>query len=131
MMVKKPEWFGIEDATLAPRITFLLVGIWWFGFAQIAYKKLPNNIYNHKPEKDYIWKGFRELKIVAKDLVNYPQLRTFLISFFFYSIGVQTIILMAGIFGSKEEILEWVKDYKKHVKSQNRCLETIRINITE
>ena len=102
IMVQKPEWFGIIDPSLAPRITFVLVGIWWFGFAQITYRKLPNNVFNHKPEKDYILKGFRELKIVAKDLVHYPQLRTFLISFFFYSIGVQTIILMAGIFGSKE-----------------------------
>jgi len=102
MMVQKPEWFGITDVTLAPRITFLIVGVWWLGFAQITYRKLPNNIYNHKPQKDYILKGFRELKIVAKDLINYPQLRTFLISFFFYSVGVQTIILMAGIFGSKE-----------------------------
>ena len=102
IMVQKPEWFGIIDPSLAPRITFVLVGIWWFGFAQITYRKLPNNVFNHKPEKDYILKGFRELKIVAKDLVHYPQLRTFLISFFFYSIGVQTIILMAGIFWSKE-----------------------------
>ena len=102
IMVEKPEWFGITDPTIAPRITFILVGIWWFGFAQITYRKLPNNVYNHKPKKDYILKGFRELQIVAKDLVNYPQLRTFLISFFFYSVGVQTIILMAGIFGSKE-----------------------------
>jgi len=102
LMVEMPEWFGITDPTLAPRITFVLVGIWWFGFAQITYRKLPNNVYNHKPKKDYILKGFRELQIVAKDLVNYPQLRTFLISFFFYSVGVQTIILMAGIFGSKE-----------------------------
>ncbi|MBE9490236.1 MAG: MFS transporter [Bacteroidetes bacterium] len=102
IMVQKPEWFGITDATLAPRITFLIVGVWWLGFAQITYRKLPNNVYSHKPKKDYILKGFRELKIVAKDLVNYPQLRTFLISFFFYSVGVQTIILMAGIFGSKE-----------------------------
>ena len=102
IMVEKPEWFSISDPTLAPRITFVLVGIWWFGFAQITYRKLPNNVYNHKPKKDYILQGFRELQIVAKDLVNYPQLRTFLISFFFYSVGVQTIILMAGIFGSKE-----------------------------
>lgn len=102
MMVQKPEWFGISDPALAPRITFVLVGLWWLGFAQITYRKLPNNVYSHKPKKDYILKGFRELKIVAKDLVNYPQLRTFLISFFFYSVGVQTIILMAGIFGSKE-----------------------------
>ncbi|MEJ2112939.1 MAG: MFS transporter, partial [Flavobacteriaceae bacterium] len=68
----------------------------------ITYKRLPNNIYNRKPEKDYIWKGFRELKIVSKELVNYPQLRTFLISFFFFSVGAQTIIYMAGIFGSDE-----------------------------
>ncbi len=101
-MVQKPEWFGITDATFAPRITFVLVGLWWLGFAQITYRKLPNNVYNHKPKKDYILKGFKELQIVAKDLVNYPQLKIFLISFFFFSIGVQTIILMAGIFGSKE-----------------------------
>lgn len=102
IMVQKPELFGITDATLAPRITFLIVGLWWLGFAQITYRRLPNNVYNKKPEKDYIWKGFRELKLVTKDLVNYPQLKIFLISFFFFSIGVQTIVLMAGIFGSKE-----------------------------
>lgn len=102
MMVEKPEWFGIEDPSLAPRITFLLVGIWWLGFAQITYRYLPNNLYNRKPEKDYIWKGFRELKLVLIEIKNYPQLKRFLISFFFFSIGVQTIILMAGIFGSRE-----------------------------
>ena len=102
VMIEKWEMFGFSDKGFASRITFVLVGLWWLGFAQITYKKLPNNIFNHKPEKDYILKGFRELKIVAKDLVNYPQLRTFLISFFFFSVGVQTIILMAGIFGSQE-----------------------------
>tara|TARA_B110000090_G_scaffold29941_1_gene31409 strand:+ start:2720 stop:4033 length:1314 start_codon:yes stop_codon:yes gene_type:complete len=102
MMVQKPEWFGITDPSLAPRITFLLVGIWWLGFAQITYKRLPNNIFNHKPEKDYIWKGLRELRIVLKELVDLPQLKYFLVSFFFFSVGVQTMVLMAGIFGSQE-----------------------------
>ena len=102
VMVEKPDWFGITDPTLAPRITFLLVGIWWLGFAQFTYRRLPNNIYNHKPEKDFIWKGLKELKIVFKELVNYPQLKYFLVSFFCFSVGVQTIVLMAGIFGSKE-----------------------------
>ena len=102
VMVQKPEWFGILDPSLAPRITFLLVGIWWFGFAQITYRRLPNDIYNRKPEKDYIWKGVRELRLVLRELKNLPQLRYFLISFFLFSVGVQTIVLMAGIFGSKE-----------------------------
>ena len=102
VMVQKPDWFGITDPTLAPRITFLLVGAWWLGFAQITYKRLPNNIFNHKPEKDYIWKGIRELRIVLKELEGLPQLKYFLISFFLFSVGVQTMVLMAGIFGSQE-----------------------------
>lgn len=102
IMVEKPEWFGITDPTLAPRITFLLVGVWWLGFAQFTYRRLPNNVFDRKPEKDFIWKGLKELKIVLKELVNYPQLKYFLVSFFCFSVGVQTIVLMAGIFGSKE-----------------------------
>ena len=67
-----------------------------------TFKKLPDDVYNKKPDEDYIWKGFRELKIVAKEVVNYPTLKRFLISFFLLSVGVQTIILLATIFGSTE-----------------------------
>ena len=102
VLIQKPDLFGITDPTFAPRITFVLVGIWWLGFAQFTYKRLPNNIFNHKPDKDYIWKGFLELRLVLKSLKEHAQLKFFLISFFFMSVGVQTIILMAGIFGSKE-----------------------------
>ena len=102
VLIQKPDWFGITDPTFAPRITFVLVGIWWLGFAQFTYKRLPNNIFNHKPDKDYIWKGFLELRLVLNSLKEHAQLKFFLISFFFMSVGVQTIILMAGIFGSKE-----------------------------
>jgi UMF1 family MFS transporter len=101
VLIEGHELFGMTKG-LATRVSFIIVGIWWLGFAQITYKRLPNNVYDHKPDKDYLWKGFKELKIVANDLVNYPQLRTFLVSFFFFSVGVQTIIYMAGIFGSKE-----------------------------
>jgi len=102
VMVNKPELFGLPNAGFASRITFLLVGVWWLGFAQITYKFLPNNVYNRKPEKDYIWKGVRELRIIGKELMQHPELKFFLASFFTFSVGVQTIILMAGIFGSKE-----------------------------
>jgi UMF1 family MFS transporter len=102
VMVNKPELFGISDAGMASRITFLLVGIWWFGFAQITYRRLPNNVYNRKPKKDFIWKGLKELKVVAKEVLKHNELKFFLAAFFMFSVGVQTIILMAGIFGSKE-----------------------------
>ena len=107
IMIQKPDLFGIS-ASLASRLSFVMVGLWWLGFAQITFKKLPDDIYNKKPEKDYIWKGFRELKIVAKEVVNYPTLKRFLISFFLLSVGVQTIILLATIFGSTELGLETI-----------------------
>ena len=101
IMIQMPDLFGITTA-MASRISFVLVGAWWIGFAQITFKRLPDDIYNKQPDKDYIWKGFRELKVVAKEVMNYPTLKRFLISFFLLSIGVQTIILMAAIFGSTE-----------------------------
>ncbi|SEB54407.1 MFS transporter, UMF1 family [Tenacibaculum sp. MAR_2009_124] len=91
-----------EDKLTMMRYSFVLVGIWWVGFAYFTFHKLPDNIYNRKPESDYIWKGFRELKLVFSELKSYPYLRKFLASFFLLSIGVQTIILTATIFGSKE-----------------------------
>ena len=51
-------------------------------------------------------KRFAELKKVLAELKHQPSLKVFLISFFLFSVGVQTIILMAGIFGSKELKLE-------------------------
>jgi len=101
-MVMKPEWYGISDPTLPARISFLSVGIWWMSFAQVTFYHLPNNVYNKKPRKDFIFKGIRELAEVLKSLKNHPYLKQFLTAFFFYSIGVQTIILFAGIYGKIE-----------------------------
>ena len=101
IMILKHDLFGITEA-FASRISFLMVGLWWIGFAQITFKILPDNTFQKKPEKDYIWKGFRELKIVWNEIKNYPTLRGFLVAFFLLSIGVQTIILLATIFGSTE-----------------------------
>ena len=102
LMIMKPELFGITDATLPPRISFLMVGIWWIGFAQITFYYLPNNVFHKKPEKDFIFKGIKELKEVVKNLKQHSDLKQFLIAFFLYSIGVQTLILLAGIYGKKE-----------------------------
>jgi len=101
-MVMKPEWFGISDPSLPARISFLSVGIWWMGFAQVTFNYLPNNVFHKKPEKDYIFKGLRELKVVSKSINRQTNLKQFLTAFFLYSIGVQTVILLAGLFGKKE-----------------------------
>lgn len=101
-MVMMPEMYGISDASLPARISFLSVGIWWIGFAQVTFYYLPNNVFHKKPEKDYIFKGLRELKVVWQSLKGLKILKQFLTAFFLYSIGVQTVILLAGLFGKKE-----------------------------
>ncbi len=87
------------------RISFLLVGIWWVGFSQLTYRVLPNNVYNKKPEPGYIWRGFRELKVVFQEFRKTNRLKKYLRSFFFFNTGVQTVMLMATVFAAKA--IEW------------------------
>jgi UMF1 family MFS transporter len=101
-MVMMPECYGISDGSLPARISFLSVGIWWIGFAQITFYHLPNNIFQKEPENNYIFKGLRELKVVLNNLKDLKGLKQFLLAFFLYSIGVQSVILLAGLFGKKE-----------------------------
>lgn len=107
ILIQMPEKFGITTG-MASRISFVMVGVWWIGFAQRTLKKLPSNVYNKKSGNDYIWKGFKELKLVIKELNSYSNLKRFLVAFFLLSVGVQTIILLATIFGSTELGLQTV-----------------------
>ena len=102
LIIQMPHTFGLSDAGQASRISFLMVGAWWALFAQYTFKHLPDNPYHHKPDEHYIWQGYRELGKVLKQLGELPSLRRFLYSFFFYSVGVQTVIYVAGLFGDEE-----------------------------
>ena len=92
--------FGFYDKQFGSQLSFVLVGLWWLGFAQITYAKLPDSEKSTLPKGNHFIKGIQEIKKVAKELFAYRELKLFLISFFLLSIGVQTIILMAGIFGT-------------------------------
>jgi UMF1 family MFS transporter len=100
LVLIESEVFGLYDKQFGSQISFVLVGLWWLGFAQITYAKLPDDEKNELPKDNYFTKGIREIQKVAKELFAYRELKIFLISFFLLSIGVQTIILMAGIFGT-------------------------------
>lgn len=96
------RWFGVEDDSFFPRLSFLLTGIWWLGFAQIAFNRLPKGIYGRKTVGHSILNGYHELIKVFRELRLHPKLRMFLFSFFFYAMGVQTVMFMAASFGEKE-----------------------------
>lgn len=90
------------DKTSGPLITFLLVGIWWMGFAQITFKWLPKgNGASEKQGTNFLTSGFKELAKVWKQVMKLSVLNWYLAAFFFYSMGVQTVMLAATMFGSK------------------------------
>src|SRR5450432_874282 len=104
VFVFKPGWFGMQgDATMPARFSFLLVGVWWFGFAQITLNTMPKGTpAAFRPEKNILANGFIKLKKVFTQLKTLPILKRFLLAFFFYNMGVQTIMLVATLFGSKQ-----------------------------
>jgi UMF1 family MFS transporter len=94
--------FGM-DAGMPVRLTFLLVGLWWIGFAQITFIRLPASkatIQQHTGSA--LSEGFKEIRKVFAQVKNMPVLKRFLRGFFFYSMGVQTVMMAATIFGSQE-----------------------------
>ncbi len=97
-----PHWIGAEDDGFVPRLAFLLTGLWWVGFAQITFRRLPMGIYPGKASGDRWLNGYRELQKVWRCLGANKYLRTFLFGFFFYIMGVQTVMFMASSFGEKE-----------------------------
>ena len=104
-IIVKPGWFGLDgsDTTLGVRISFLLTGLWWFGFAQLALRVLPlPSLKERQAKKNVLTNGFHELSIVFKQLKQLKILRRFLLSFFLYSMGVQTVMLVAAGFSKKE-----------------------------
>jgi len=90
------------DNTSGPLFTFLLVGIWWIGFAQIPFAYLPQGGTNpQKSKANFLTSGFKELKKVLKQVLKIGVMNWFLVAFFLYSMGVQTVMLVASMFGSK------------------------------
>jgi UMF1 family MFS transporter len=86
------------DQLSGPRFTFLLVGLWWISFAQVSFLGLPSGARKAKPA-NFLTAGFRELRKVWMQLKQMSVLRWFLGSYFFYNMGVQTVMLVATLFG--------------------------------
>lgn len=96
------EALGVEDENFLPRVAFFTTGLWWFGFSHIAFARLPKGIYGVKSENHWLMHGYLELVKVWKSLNKEKLMRTFLFAFFFYIMGVQTVMFMAASFGEKE-----------------------------
>lgn len=101
ILIIKNDIFKITQGT-ASKLSFLLVGIWWFGFGLYAIYRLPNNIKKQIPNTNIFISAYKELFGVLKILKNNTVVKYFILSFFFFNMGVQTVMLAATIYGKNE-----------------------------
>jgi UMF1 family MFS transporter len=106
VLIMNASYLGITTGR-ASQISFLSVGIWWFVFAQYTFYHLPKtdraivgvNVFKN---------SFEEIKKVFLQVRDLPLLKRFLYGFFFYNMGVQTVMYLAPIFA--EEVIKVESD---------------------
>lgn len=112
IMISNPGMFGIPnlasgkpDVAFATRMSFLLAGLWWMGFARITFAGLPSHTRARSSDTGALLShGYRELRGVLQQLMQPAQarIRLFLIGFFFCALGYMTVIYLATFFGKDE-----------------------------
>jgi UMF1 family MFS transporter len=110
LMIQLPTWFGFTPEmirqNLPVRVSFVLVGVWWLVFAEWAFAYLPSRgVPTSLPtagKRNIFTQGYVELIKAGKALLGVGKLRTFIFSFFFYNMGLMTIMGLATVFGKEE-----------------------------
>ncbi len=101
--IMKPEWFGLPDAEIATRLSFLSVAIWWAVFSIPIFRWVPEPPFVQRPGESTnpIRAGFQRLGRTFGEIRRYRELFKYLIAFWLYNDGIGTIITMAVIFGAE------------------------------
>jgi UMF1 family MFS transporter len=104
LMIMKPDLFGIAaDSSLPARISFVTVFLWWIGFSQITFSRLPRYTFRQRLTRESVWtNGYKELRLVFNQIRKSYRLSMYLTGFFFLMMGVLTTMFMAVTYGEKE-----------------------------
>ena len=102
-LILKPQLIGLapDARDTATRISFVAVGLWWLGFAQYAFARLPKDVSTPMPPS-WLRNGYREIARTWRAVRSQPSIVRFLSAFFFYSAGVQTVLFLASTFAETE-----------------------------
>jgi MFS transporter, UMF1 family len=100
VMILNFKELGFTDVSVPTRIAFLMVGVWWLGFAQIPRLRLPAD--SKTPlSMAAVSSGWAEFKSVFETVKTNKNLKNYLLSYFFFDAGVQCVLFMATIFAAK------------------------------
>ena len=106
LMIQKPELFGLSDGSLPARISFITVGLWWAGFSQITFIRLPSNSFRREVTDSFLKKGYQQFQSAYGQIKELSHMKRYVLAFFFYNAGAQAVIYLASLFGAKELQME-------------------------
>ena len=102
IMFLYPNWFGLEDQIEAVLWSFMSVALWWLIFSLPIYLnvKEPTQSSSSKSVNRIVTEAFSSLINTARSIKEYKSAVIFLLAYFLYMDGVDTIIRMATSYGS-------------------------------
>ena len=100
VMTLQPAIFGLADAGEAVRWSFVSVALWWGAFTIITITWVPEpEIRKKERQKSSIAEGFKQLHRTFQEIRHLKTVLLFLLAYWFYIDGVDTIIKMAVDYG--------------------------------
>lgn len=100
MMTLYPQWFGLADATSAVRISFVIVALWWAVFSVPVFLFVPEpRIPGRATGLAAVRAGLRQLRETFREIRRLRMVATFLVAYWLYIDGVDTIVRMAVDYG--------------------------------
>jgi len=102
MMVQKPEWFGLDGAGDAVKASFLSVSVWWtlFTIPLLGWvDEAPTR--DQASAVDAVCEGLRQLVNTFQEIRSFRVLLLFLVAYWIYIDGVNTVIKTAVFFGDR------------------------------
>ena len=102
LMVQKPEWFGLEGAGSAVKASFLTVSVWWALFTIPLLRHVYEAPTEHQAGPlESVRAGLRQLADTLKEIRSFKVLVLFLLAYWIYIDGVNTVIKTAVFFGDR------------------------------
>ena len=99
IMIQFKGSFGI-DSVQAVKLSCLLCVVWWAVFSIPMLRRVKQNHYEDRPAADLIRSSLRNMIRTARDIFANKAIFVFVLAYFFYIDGVNTVIHMATVYGS-------------------------------
>jgi UMF1 family MFS transporter len=102
LMLKYPGWLGFPDGYFTVHDCFLSVALWWLIFSLPTFLFLKEEAQGTvlSCERISFRVGFQRLKHTFRRVRTFRELTKFLVAYLIYNDGIETVILMASIFGA-------------------------------